>query len=222
MVGPIGTREPDIRIVLADDHVVMRYGLRLLLETEPGFTIVAEVGDAQAAARSVPGHHPEVLILDLNMPGASALELIPRMREEAPGTGIVVLTMQRDPMFARQALRAGAYGYVLKDASDTELVLAVRLAAKGETYINPQLGVRVAAEAFDARPGDLSEREIKILRLVALGHTNARIASELYLSVRTIEVHRKRILQKLGLSSRAELVGFALEHGVIQPPPPES
>jgi two-component system response regulator NreC len=221
MLGPIDTAKPDIRIVLADDHVVMRSGLRLLLETEPGFKIVAEAADAQAAARSVRGHHPDVLILDLNMPGESALELIPRMREEAPGTGIVVLTMQRDPMFARQALRAGAYGYVLKDATDSELVVAVRLAAKGETYINPQLGVRIAAEAFDARPGDLSEREIKILRLVALGHTNLQIAGELYLSVRTIEVHRKRILQKLNLSSRAELVGFALENGVIERPTPE-
>jgi two-component system response regulator NreC len=222
MIGPVDTPEPGIRIVLADDHVVMRSGLRLLLETEPGFIIVAEVADAQAAARSVSGHHPDVLILDLNMPGESALELIPRMREEAPGTGIVVLTMQRDPMFARQALRAGAYGYVLKDATDGELVLAVRLAAKGETYINPQLGVRIAAEALDARPGDLSEREIRILRLVALGHTNLQIAGELYLSVRTIEVHRKRILQKLGLSSRAELVRFALAHGMIEPPTPES
>ena len=154
MIGSIDAPRADIRIVLADDHVVMRSGLRLLLETEPGFTIVAEAADAQAAARSVTGHRPDVLILDLNMPGDSALELIPRMREEAPGTGIVVLTMQRDPMFARQALRAGAYGYVLKDATDSELVLAVRLAAKGETYINPQLGVRIAAEAFAARPGD--------------------------------------------------------------------
>jgi two-component system response regulator NreC len=163
-----------------------------------------------------------VLILDLNMPGGSGLELIPRLREEAPETRIVVLTMQRDPAFARQALSAGAVGYVLKDAADGELVLAVRLAANGETYLNPQLGARLAAQPVDARPGDLSERELEILRLIALGHTNPEIAEQLHLSIRTIEAHRSHIHQKLTLSSRAELVRFALEHRLIDLPDPES
>jgi two-component system response regulator NreC len=208
-----------VRIVLADDHSVLRAGLRLLLEAEPEFQVVAEAGDALDAARFVRGHHPDVLILDLNMPGGSGLDLIPRMRKEAPATRIVVLTMQRDPAFARQALSAGAVGYVLKDAADGELVLAVRLAAGGQTYLTPQLGARLAAEPVDARPGDLSARELEILRLIALGHTNPEIAGKLYLSVRTIESHRAHIHHKLSLSSRAELVQFALQHHLIELPP---
>jgi two-component system response regulator NreC len=216
------TQERSVRIVLADDHSVMRAGLRLLLDAEPEFEVVAEAGNAVDAARYVRGHHPDVLILDLNMPGGSGLELIPRMREEAPETRIVVLTMQRDPAFARQALSAGAVGYVLKDAADGELVLAVRLAASGQTYLNPQLGARLASEPVDARPGDLSERELEILRLIALGHTNPEIAAKLYLSVRTIEAHRAHIHQKLSLASRAELVAFALEHPLLDSPDAET
>jgi two-component system, NarL family, response regulator NreC len=216
------TAKRPVRIVLADDHSVLRAGLRLLLDAEPEFEVVAEAGNAQDAARYVRGHHPDVLILDLNMPGGSGIDLIPRIREEAPETRIVVLTMQRDPAFARQALSAGAVGYVLKDAADGELVLAVRLAASGETYLNPQLGARLASEPLDARPGDLSERELEILRLIALGHTNPEIAGKLYLSVRTIEAHRSHIHQKLSLASRAELVRFALEHRLIELPDSES
>jgi two-component system, NarL family, response regulator NreC len=210
--------EPPVRIVLADDHSVVRTGLRFLLDAEAGFEVVAEAGSAEDAARYVRGHHPDVLILDLNMPGGSGLELIPRMREEAPDTRIVVLTMQRDPAYARQALSAGAVGYVLKDAADGELVLAVRLAASGQTYLNPQLGARLASQPVDARPGDLSERELEILRLIALGHTNPEIAGQLFLSIRTIEAHRSHIHQKLTLTSRAELVRFALEHHLIELP----
>jgi two-component system response regulator NreC len=211
-----------VRIVLADDHSVLRAGLRLLLDAEPEFEVVAEAGNAHDAARYVRGHHPDVLILDLNMPGGSGLGLIPQMREEAPDTRIVVLTMQRDPAFARQALSAGAVGYVLKDAADGELVLAVRLAAVGQTYLNPQLGARLAAEPIDARPGDLSQRELEILRLIALGHTNPEIAAKLYLSVRTIESHRAHIHRKLSLGSRAELVQFALKHHLIEMPGSDS
>jgi two-component system response regulator NreC len=170
----------------------------------------------------VRGHHPDVLLLDLNMPGGSGLDLIPRLLEQAPETRIVVLTMQRDPAFARHALRAGAVGYVLKDAADGELVLAVRLAARGQTYLNPQLGARLASEPLGERPGDLSDRELEILRLIALGHTNPEIAGQLYLSVRTIEAHRSHIHQKLRLTSRAELVQFALEHHLIELSDPET
>lgn len=216
------TAKRPVRIVLADDHSVLRAGLRLLLDAEPEFDVVAEASNAQDAARYVRGHHPDVLILDLNMPGGSGIDLIPRIREEAPETRIVVLTMQRDPAFARQALRAGAVGYVLKDAADGELVLAVRLAASGQTYLNPQLGARLASGPLDARPGDLSERELEIVRLIALGHTNPEIAEQLHLSIRTIEAHRSHIHQKLTLSSRAELVRFALEHRLIDLPDPES
>lgn len=207
-----------IRIVLADDHAVVRAGLRMLLESEPGFEVLAEAGTTQDAARYVRGHHPDVLVLDLNMPGESGLDLIPRVRQEAPDTAIVVLTMQRDPGFARQALSSGALGYVLKDAADVELVHAVRLAASGQLYLNPQLGARLAATPENARPGDLSEREAEILKLIALGHTNPEIAAQLYLSVRTIEAHRSHIHQKLNLATRAELVRFALENRLVEVP----
>lgn len=210
-----------VRIVLADDHAVMRSGLRMLLEAEPGYEVVAEAGDAESAVRYVRGHKPDVLILDLNMPGGSGLDIIPRLTEEVPDTRIVVLTMQRDPAFARQALSSGAIGYVLKSAADAELVLAVRLAADGETYLNPQLGAKLAAQPHDARPGDLTERELEVLRLVALGHTNPEIAGKLYVSVRTVEAHRSHIHQKLRLATRAELVAFALEHRLIEPPSTE-
>src|SRR5271167_1471707 len=167
-----------IRIVIADDHAVVRSGLRLLLDAEPDFEVVAEAGDVEAARRYVRGHHPTVLVLDLNMPGGSSLEAIPAIRKESPDTQIVVLTMQQEPAFARQALGSGALGYVLKEAADDEPV-------------------------------------VDVLRLIALGHTNAEIAEQLYLSVRTVETHRSHIQQKLRLSTRAELVGYALDRGLI-------
>lgn len=204
--------------MLADDHAVVRGGLRMLLNGEPGFEVVAEAGNTQDAARFVRGHRPDVLVLDLNMPGESGLELIPRLTAEVPATKIVVLTMQRDPSFARKALSGGALGYVIKDAANGELVQAVRSAAAGQPYVNPQLGARLAAAPDDLRPGDLTERELEILRLIALGHTNPEIAGQLYLSIRTIETHRANIHQKLNLATRAELVRFALEHRLIEIP----
>jgi two-component system, NarL family, response regulator NreC len=204
-----------IRIVLADDHAVVRSGLRLLLEGEDGFEVVAEAGDVDAARRYVRGHKPDVLVLDLNMPGESTLDAIPSLRAEAPDTEIVVLTMQAEPAFARQALAAGAAGYVLKEAADSELVEAIRRAAAHETYLNPALGARIAREPPPGPPDDLSEREVDVLRLIALGHTNAEIAEQLYLSVRTVETHRAHIQQKLRASSRAELVRYALQRGLV-------
>jgi two-component system response regulator NreC len=204
-----------IRIVLADDHAVVRSGLRLLLDSEADFEVVAEAGDVESARRYVRGHHPAVLVLDLNMPGGSSLEAIPTLREESPDTQIVVLTMQEEPAFARHALGAGALGYVLKEAADDELVQAVRRAAAGETYMNPRLGARLASESLPGPPDDLSEREVDVLRLIALGHTNSEIAEQLFLSVRTVETHRAHIQQKLRLSSRAELVRYALERGLM-------
>jgi two-component system response regulator NreC len=204
-----------IRLVIADDHAVVRSGLRLLLDAEPDFEVVAEAGDVDTARRYVRGHHPTVLVLDLNMPGGSSLQAIPAIREEAPDTQIVVLTMQEEPTFARQALAAGASGYVLKEAADTELVEAVRRAAANEIYLNPTLGARIAREPPPPPPDDLSEREVEVLRLIALGHTNGEIASQLYLSIRTVETHRAHIQQKLRVSSRAELVRYALQRGLV-------
>ncbi|MHB8490746.1 MAG: response regulator transcription factor [Solirubrobacteraceae bacterium] len=216
--GRGGGRTPGgglIRIVLADDHAVVRSGLRMLLDNESDFSVVAEASDIEGARRYVRGHHPRVLVLDLNMPGGSTLEAIPLIRKEFPETQIVVLTMQKEPAFAREALGAGALGYVLKEAADLELVEAVRRAAREESYLNPRLGARIATEPPPGPPDDLSSREVDVLRLIALGHTNAEIGDKLYLSVRTVETHRSHIQQKLRLSSRAELVGYAIERGLI-------
>jgi len=202
-------------IVLADDHTVVRNALRLLLDAEPGFEVVAEGGDADSAVRYVRGHKPNVLILDLNMPGRSSLDAVPDIREASPNTEIVVLTMQNEPAFARRALQAGVRGDVLKEAADAELVQAVRSAAAGDTYLQPALGARLAASA-DRDGSELSDRERDVLRLIALGHTNAEVAEQLYISIRTVESHRAHIQQKLRLSSRAELVRYALEHGLVE------
>ena len=206
-----------VTLVLADDHAVVRAGLRLLLEAEPGHEVVAEAATAEDALRYVRAHRPSVLVLDLNMPGRPTLEMIPEIAEAAPETAVVVLTMQEDPAFARHALRAGAIGYVLKEAADEELLQAVRLAAEGQTYLNPRLGARLAAEPPSPAgpPDDLTDREVEVLRLIALGHTNSEIAAQLFLSVRTIESHRAHIQQKIRRTSRAELVQYALEHGFV-------
>ena len=206
-----------ITIVLADDHQVVRAGLRMLLQAEEGFDVVAEAGDVATTERRVTAYHPRVLILDLNMPGESSLPAIPRLRQNAPDTQIVVLTMQNDPAFAREALRSGAVGYVLKEAAEGELVQAVRMAAEGRTYLNPELGARLAAapQATDTPPDDLSARELDVLRMIGLGHTNTEIASALYLSVRTVESHRAHIQQKTGRTTRAALVAYAREHALL-------
>jgi two-component system, NarL family, response regulator NreC len=206
--------EAAISVVIADDHSIVRRGLRDLLDAEGGFEVVAEAGDVEGARRYVRGHHPQVLVLDLNMAGESSLRSIPAMRAESPDTQIVVLTMQDEPAYARQALSAGALGYVLKEAADAELVDAVRAAAGGESYLNPRLGARLAATPAGP-PGGLSERETEVLRMIALGHTNTQIAETLYLSVRTVETHRSHIQQKLGLSDRAELVRYAFENRIV-------
>jgi two-component system response regulator NreC len=205
-----------ISIVLADDHTVVRNALRMLLDSEPDFEVVAEAGDVAAAIRYARGHRPSVLILDLNMPGEPTLPAIPRIKEASPETEIVVLTMQGEPAFAREAMQAGVLGYILKEAADTELINAVRLASQRKTYLQPELGARLAAQAPEA-PDDLSRREIEVLSLIALGHTNAEIADKLRLSVRTVESHRAHIQQKLRLNKRSELVGYALERGLIEP-----
>src|SRR4051812_30649623 len=204
-------------VVIADDHTVVRQGLRMLIDNEDGLQVIAEAGTVPDAERVTRAHRPSVLVLDLNMPGGSSLEAIPRLREQAPDTAIVVLTMQDDPAFARQALQAGALGFVLKEAADEELLGAIRLAAAGDTYLNPRLGARMAAtpDAPSGPPDDMSERELEVLRLIALGHTNSEIAEQLFLSTRTVETHRAHIQQKLRRTTRAELVRYALEHGLV-------
>jgi two-component system response regulator NreC len=209
--------EPGITIVLADDHQVVRSGLRLLLQGEEGMHVIGEVGDVPAALRMIDARNPDVLVLDLNMAGRTSLSAIRELQEAGVRTRIVVLTMQDDPAYARVAMQAGAAAYVLKEAADEELVAAVRAAAAGDTYLNPSLGARIAAAPAEPAgpPDDLTEREVDILRLIALGHTNGEVAEQLFLSVRTVESHRAHIQQKLGRTTRAELVRYALDQGFI-------
>jgi len=206
-----------IRVVIADDHAVVRSGLRMLLDSQDDLEVVAEAGDVPTALQVIRAHRPTVAVLDLNMPGGSSLEAIPALRASTPETAIVVLTMQDDPAFAREALQGGAHGFVLKEAADEELLEAVHLAARGETYLNPRLGARLAAQppAPAGPPDGLSERELEVLRLIALGHTNVEIGEQLFLSTRTVETHRAHIQQKTRVSTRAELVRYALDHGLI-------
>jgi two-component system, NarL family, response regulator NreC len=209
-----------VTIVLADDHAVVRAGLRLLLDGDERLQVVAEAGDVDDALRRVAGLRPTVLLLDLNMPGSrSALGSIPEVAALSGDTAVVVLTMQSDVEIARRALRLGARGYVLKEAAGEELVDAVLGAARGETYLSPRLGAALATATPKRTPVEhrLSAREIDVLRLIALGHTNAEIARRLYISVRTVESHRARIQRKLGRSTRAQLVRYALDHGVVDP-----
>jgi two-component system, NarL family, response regulator NreC len=209
--------EPDVTVVIADDHAVVRKGLRMLIDAEPELRVVAEAGDVPEALRLTRLHRPRVLVLDLNMPGGSSLEAIPIASAGPEETAVVVLTMQDDASFARQALQTGAKGFVLKEAADGELLTAIRLAAAGETYLNPRLGARLATEprAPDGPPDDLSEREAEVLGLIALGNTNGEIGKQLYLSIRTVETHRAHIQQKLRRTSRAELVRYALDKGLV-------
>lgn len=200
-------------IVLADDHAIVRSALRAVLEACGEFAVVAEATAVDEAVRKVLAYKPRVIVLDLGMPGGSSIEAIPQMRRASPGTEVVVLTMDDEPRLALEALRSGALGFVLKEAADTELVDAVRAALDGRRYLNPRLGGAIAAmpPPPTAAPDNLTDREVQVLRLVALGHTNAEISARLHLSVRTIESHRAHIQRKAGRSTRAELVAYARE-----------
>jgi len=201
-------------VVLADDHNVIRAGLRSMLDGEADLRVIGEAADAASAQKLAKDRRPDVLVLDLQMPGAEPVADIPRLRELAPGTAIVVLTMRSDPRKARDLLRAGAAGYVLKQAADRKLTEAIRIAAGGGSYIDPELGGELAK--LEADPLDsLGERERELLRLVALGYTNREIGERLFLSVRAIEVNRAKLMEKLGIETRPDLVRFAIEQGVI-------
>ncbi len=204
-----------IQVVLADDHAVVRRSLRLLLDGEENLEVIAEAADLSSVVRHVHGHVPHVLVLDLQMPNGSSIDTIRRLRDQVPETEIVVLTMEASPLFAQQALDAGAVGFVLKDTADTELPPAVRAAASGGEYVSPRVeaGLEALRRAVD---GDgLSPRETEILRLIALGHTSAEIASRLHLSRRTVETHRAHVHRKLGMRTRAELVRYALSRHLV-------
>lgn len=204
-----------ITVVLADDHNVIRAGLRNMLEADPRLRVIGEGDDAAAAAKLTADRRPDVLVLDLQMPGADPRRDVPRLREAVPKTAIIVLTMQSDPRTARDLLRAGASGYVLKQAAERQLIEAIFTAARGGSYVDPELGGAMAKLEADPLEA-LSEREVELLRLVALGYTNREIGEQLFLSVRAIEVNRAKLLEKLGVESRPELVRFAIANGVIE------
>ena len=208
-----------IRVLVVDDHAVVRSGIRLVLEAEEDIEVVGEAGTAEEGVRAARLEKPDVVLLDVVMPGRSGIEATPDIRAAAKNAEVLVLSMQDDPSYVREAFAAGASGYVLKEAVDVEVVQAVREVAAGRKYVHPALGARLAAaEAEDAAKSasdPLSEREREVLRLLALGHTNQEIAKMLYISVRTAETHRAHIMQKLGLQTRAELVRHALASGLL-------
>jgi two-component system response regulator NreC len=207
------------RVLLVDDHAVVRAGLRRVLEAEPDIEVVGEAGTARDAVLEARATKPDVILLDVVMPGESGVEVLPRLLKEAPGTKVLVLSMQDDPRYVREAFAAGASGYVLKEAADSEVVGAAREVAAGGRYLHPALGARVITAEEEARAvmeaDPLSDREREVLRLLALGHTNQEIAKMLFISVRTTETHRAHIMQKLRLKTRAELVRYALAHGLL-------
>jgi len=208
-----------VRILIVDDHAVVRTGLRLLLDGEDNLETVAEAGTARDAIFEARKHKPDIVLMDVVLPDRSGIEATPDVLKEAPEARVLVLSMEDDPSYVREAFSAGASGYVLKEAADNELVTALRQVAAGERYVHPALGARMAtAEAEAAARADtdpLSDREREVLRLLALGHTNQEIAKMLFISVRTAETHRAHIMQKLRLTTRAELVRYALANGLL-------
>jgi DNA-binding NarL/FixJ family response regulator len=212
-----------IRVLVVDDHAVVRSGLRRLLDAEPDIETVGEAPNAHRAVFEAIDSQPDIVLMDLVMPEKSGIEGMPAVLQAVPEARVLVLSMQDDPRYVRAAFEAGASGYVLKEAADTEVVAAIREVARGGRYVHPELGARlVVAEHEERRRAEqdpLSEREREVLRLLALGHTNQEIAGMLYISVRTAETHRAHIMQKLRLQTRAELVRYALSQGLLEGEP---
>ena len=206
-----------IRVLLADDHAILRAGLRMLLDAQPDMTLVAEASDGEEALRRAAATHPDVAEVDLAMPGLSGVETLERLRRQVPATRLLVLTMHDDPGYARLTQAAGAAGHVIKDAESAELLAAIRAVHRGRTFV--QVGAATAAPE-PARPPAatpaLSPRERQVLELLAHGHTNREVADRLTLSVKTVETHRARLSEKLGLHSRADLVRLAIDLGLLR------
>jgi DNA-binding NarL/FixJ family response regulator len=208
------------RVLIVDDHAVVRAGLKLLVDGQNDLETVGEAGSARDAIFEARSLKPDVVLLDVVMPDQNGIEIVPQLLKENPESKVLVLSMQDEPRYVREAFEAGASGYVLKEGADSELVAAIREVADGGRYVHPQLGARlVAAESEERKRAEddpLSDREREVLRLLALGHTNQEIAKQLYISVRTAETHRAHIMQKLRLQSRAELVRYALDQGLLE------
>lgn len=201
------------RVIVADDHSVVRAGLKALIDAEPDLCVVGEAADAEGAVSEAVRAAPEIVVLDLDMPGAHGASVVEGIHREVPSAGIVMLSMHASPRHVREALRHGARGYVPKHCADTDLLDAVRVVARGGTYVHSAISARLAVDEGDP----LSPREKEVVALLAHGHTNAEIADRLGISVRTIEAHRAHAMSKLGRSTRAELVAYALEQGILRP-----
>ena len=214
------TKDAKIRVLIVDDHAVLRSGLHLLLDAQAGIEVVGEAGDVKEAVFEARDKKPDVVLMDVVMPGQTGIEGVPLVLKEAPEAKVLVLSMQDDPRYVHEAFAAGAAGYILKEAVDAEVVGAIQRVAAGDHYVHPALGARlVAAEAQEKAREEadpLSDREREVMRLLALGHTNQEIAKMLYISVRTAETHRAHIMQKLRLGSRAELVRYAIDQGLLE------
>lgn len=214
-----------VRVLICDDHALVRAGLRKLVDSDLGLTVVGEAGTADEGVKLAGASRPDVLLLDVRMPGRSGIDAVPDVNAVSPGTRVLMLSMQDDPSYVRRAFDAGADGYLLKEAAESELRQAIHDVAAGHRYVHPRLGAELARRACGATPrpaADLSGRERQVLHLLARGHTNQEIARMLFISTRTVETHRARLMQKLHLRTRAELVTYALETGAFEERTPAS
>ena len=219
-----------IRIFIADDHAVLRAGLRLLLQTQDDMEVVGEAGDFAETLAQLHTVQPDIITLDLSMPGGLGLKALERIRDTAPASRVIVLTMHDDPAYLRTALAMGACGYVVKSAADTELISAIRAVSQGRVFVDARSSTTTSgtttaqpAAAIQAKSqfDTLSAREKEVLVLIAQGHTNQAVADRLDLSVKTVESYRSRLMEKLGLKNRADLTRFAIEHRLLNHGPSE-
>jgi two-component system, NarL family, response regulator NreC len=216
--------KPPIRILLADDHVVVRHGLKLVIEDQPDLTVVAEAGDGESAVQQALKMKPDVIVMDISMPGMNGLAATRKLRLLQPKAAIVTLTRHTDDAYLQELLRAGVSGYVLKQSAPAELVQAIRAAAAGRQYIDSALTARVTAAFLGRAPhkgqptARISERESEVLRLIASGHSNKEIAARLSLSVKTVEAHKANAMRKLDLNGRIDIVNYAILQGWLHQP----
>jgi DNA-binding NarL/FixJ family response regulator len=208
-----------VRVLIADDHGIVRSGVKLLLDRQPDIEVVAEAEDGVEAVQKTIEHRPDVAVLDVSMPLMTGLQATHEIKQHAPDTQVLILSMHDDDRYLFEALRAGAAGYVLKRAADQDLVDAVRAAGRGEPFLTAsaqQTLIREFLERGD-QPEELSPREQEVVKLIAEAHTNREIAEILQLSEKTVESHRARVLQKLGMRDRVELVRYAIRRGLVEP-----
>lgn len=217
--------EKKLKIILADDHAVLRAGLKVLLNAEPDIEVIGEASDGEEAIIQVNKLQPDMLLLDLTMPKLSGLDCIGELLKIHPDLKILVLTMHDDEEYLKAVLRVGAKGYVLKKAADVELLSAIRTVARGEMFIYPSMAAALVyrqlvsptvQESKDKKVKHLSDREREVLRYLALGHTNQEIADMLHVSVKTVETYKARLMEKLEMRKRADLVRYAMDHGIIE------